>query len=139
MALTKVKTGVVDDSVFAANKNVIINGNFDIWQRGTSFTAPASTDYTTDRFLWGFGGTGVVDILQSTSVPDNTSKFSLQIDVTTADASIAAGDNYGIQTRIEGYDIERFGFGSSDATSLTLSFLGFIIKNRYSLHFIEKQ
>ena len=135
MALTKVTTGVVDDSVFAANKNVIINGNFDIWQRGTSFIAPASTNYTTDRFLWGFEGTGVVDILQSTSVPDNTSEFSVQVDVTTADTSIAAGDNYAIQTRIEGYDIERFGFGSSDATSLTLSF--WVLSSKTGIHCIS--
>jgi len=135
MALTKVKTGVVDDSVFAANKNVIINGNFDIWQRGTSFIAPASADYTADRFIWGAGGTGVVDVLQSTSVPDNTSEFSLQVDVTTADTSIAAGDNYAIQTRIEGYDLQRFGFGSSDATSLTLSF--WVLSSKTGIHCIS--
>lgn len=122
MALTKVKTGVVDDSVFAANKNVIINGNFNIWQRGTSFTAVASGDYTADRSQWAQSGTGVVDILRSTSVPDNLSDFSLQVDVTTADASIAAGDLYNINYRAEGYDVMRFGFGTADATQLTLSF-----------------
>jgi len=121
MALTKVTTGVVDDSVFAANKNVIINGNFDIWQRGTTFTS-ISSGYSADRFTWAQSGSGIVDILQSTSVPDNTSDFSLQIDVTTADSSIAAGDVYNLRYRIEGYDAMRFAFGTSDAKQLTLSF-----------------
>ena len=36
---------------YAAGKNKIINGNFGIWQRGTSFTLAASTrTYTADRF-----------------------------------------------------------------------------------------
>lgn len=114
-----VKTIYVDPSF---GRNVIINGNFDVWQRGTIFTSVASGTYTADRWLWGEVGAGVVDVLQSTNVPDNTSDFSFLIDVTTVDASIAAGDNYAIAYRVEGYDAMQFGFGTADAQSLTLSF-----------------
>ena len=62
-------------------KNRIINGNFDIWQRGTSFSNPDNT-YTADRFLVvpGGGTTGDTVSRQSftagqTDVPNEPSYF----------------------------------------------------------------
>jgi hypothetical protein len=31
-------------------RNAVINGAFDVWQRGSSFTSPSFSDYTADRF-----------------------------------------------------------------------------------------
>jgi len=36
---------------FAAGKNKIINGDFNVWQRGTSFAISANSAYTCDRYL----------------------------------------------------------------------------------------
>ena len=43
---------------FTAGKNRIINGDFGVWQRGTSFTNPAAFSYLVDRWRWGTDGTG---------------------------------------------------------------------------------
>jgi hypothetical protein len=43
---------------FTAGKNKVINGNLDIWQRGTSFTNPANLSYTADRIGIYFDGSG---------------------------------------------------------------------------------
>ena len=43
---------------YSAGKNKIINGDFGIWQRGTSFSNPASDSYSADRFKISYDGTG---------------------------------------------------------------------------------
>lgn len=88
-----------------ANPNLIINGNFEIDQRNVgSITGVANGQYMADRFKWVFVGAGVVDYAQSSTTPNDVSQNSLQIDVTTADASITAADIYYIEYNVEGYD-----------------------------------
>ena len=53
-----------------AGKNKIINGDFGIWQRGTSFSNPAAGAYTADRWYINYGGTGATrTISQQTFTP----------------------------------------------------------------------
>ena len=55
---------------FAAGKNKIINGDFGVWQRGTSFSSPTSSAYNADRFYFAFDGTGATrTISQQTFTP----------------------------------------------------------------------
>lgn len=85
--------------------NKIINGNFDFWQRGTSFTSIAASTYSTDRFKYLKVGAMVHNIVRSTDVPDAKSNYSASIDMTTPDDSIAAGDYTIFEQKIEGYNI----------------------------------
>jgi hypothetical protein len=75
--------------VLEANRNKIINGNFDVWQRGTSFSA---LGYGADRWRSYYtGGTTTVYSQQSftlgqTDVPDNP-EFYARLVVTSDSTS----------------------------------------------------
>jgi hypothetical protein len=105
-------------------RNFIINGNFDFWQRGTLLTLTTSaTGYQPDRFLAAVEGSSlVVDFKQSVLVPTLAesgfqSTHSLQVDVMTAEAAIAAGEYCYVRYIVEGYD-----YGALKNRQVTLSF-----------------
>jgi hypothetical protein len=53
-----VKLASINGGPLAGFRNRIINGNFDFWQRGTSFSNPADNTYTADRWVVGHNGSG---------------------------------------------------------------------------------
>jgi hypothetical protein len=61
VADSSTSTGLSYQANWAAGKNKIINGNFGVWQRGTSFSTTSSLAYTADRW-WtnAFSGTATV-------------------------------------------------------------------------------
>jgi hypothetical protein len=65
-------------------KNKLINGSFDIAQRGTSFVSGANNDdtYNLDRWYILSDGNDAVDITQTTTVPTGA-KYSIGLDVET--------------------------------------------------------
>jgi hypothetical protein len=50
VADSSTSTGLRWQGSQAAGRNLIINGDFSVWQRGTTFTSPSFADYTADRF-----------------------------------------------------------------------------------------
>ena len=63
-------TGLAYTNNFAAGKNAIINGDFGVWQRGTSFSNPSAGAYLADRWTCDFNGTGATRTLsQQTFTP----------------------------------------------------------------------
>jgi hypothetical protein len=118
--------GTAADPVWADNaateSNRIINGDMRIDQRngGASKTinAPLAI-YTLDRWLTrGETTDGVYTVQQVT----DGGKRWLKATVTTADASIGAGQLYFVGQIIEGYNVADLLFGTASAKTFTLSF-----------------
>ena len=105
------------------NKNLLINGGMNIWQRSTSQASITTTGYhTADRWRTSINAFGTWTQSQSTDVPSGQGfGYSLKIDCTTADASPAANDYHSIGQRIEGQNIQHILYGTSNAKSLTFS------------------
>lgn len=105
-------------------KNLIINGDMRVAQRGTSFAGlGATTGYSMDRWQHTESGapTGRFTLTQNA---ETTLDFSncLKVDVTTADVSLAASALYYIRHLIEAQDLQHLKYGQAGAKTLTLSF-----------------
>mgnify|MGYP000966116682 CR=1 FL=1 len=90
-------------------RNKVINGSFDIWQRGTSFTSIADAAYSADRFQYAKSGSMVHDITRSTDVPTIAQagclfNYSVKIDCQTVDSSISSGEYCSFNQPIEGFN-----------------------------------
>jgi len=106
-----------------SNRNLVINGKFSIFQRGTGATTVNGNDvFAADRFKGWANGGGTYTVEQSTDVPNNEFEYSAKLTNTGVDSSVAAGDNYRWATDIEGYNVSQLGYGHSDAKAVTLSF-----------------
>lgn len=107
-----------------SNRNLIINGAMKVAQRGTSSTGlGASSGYfTVDRFRMNFNTSGRLTMTQEaiTDLPGFANAIKLAC--TTADTSIASGENVLLQTRLEGQDLQQLEKGTSGAKPITLSF-----------------
>jgi hypothetical protein len=107
-------------------RNLIINGDMRIAQRGTSSTGITSTFsyHTVDRwFTQGTSSFGTFTQTQDTDVPSGQGfANSLKMQCTTANASLSAGSYLRLEQRIEGQNLQHLKYGTSNAESLTLSF-----------------
>ena len=117
-------TGDLVPSSQFSNRNVIYNGGMQIYQRGAGSPATNNGGFALDRWRYStWGSPGVVDVTQDSDVPSGQGfSSSLKMDVTTADASPAAGDSNGISMKFEGKDLQRFAKGVSGAKASTVSF-----------------
>jgi len=117
------QASAINGGQIGGRRNLAYNGAMKISQRGTQ-TGQTGSSYTAcDRFLTSESGAAVTTSTQETDVPSGQGfANSLEIDVTTADASLAASDNFLIIQRLEGQDLQHLLYGTSGAKDLTISF-----------------
>jgi len=109
----------------AVGRNMVINGAMNVAQRSASVTGiGASSGYfTCDRWrIDTSASAGRLTMSQTADGPNGISANCIKLDCTTADTSIAAGENMTIQHRFEGQNIQRIGSGVAGAKQITLSF-----------------
>jgi len=131
MSKSQIATGgIADDAVTTAKtsysafpfRNLIINGDMSIAQRGTSVSGKTADGYyTTDRWNHSINlGTWSID--QATDVPTGQGFAKSHKMTCTAGGSTSAGTQTYFHTRLEGQNLQMLKKGTSNAESLTLSF-----------------
>ena len=105
-------------------KNRIINGAMVISQRnGTSSVTPANNDYTLDRWQTSVSQSSKLTIQQNAGSVTPAVGYANYLGVTSSSAySVAAGDYFMIQQKIEGFNTYDLAWGTANAKTVTLSF-----------------
>ena len=108
-----------------SNRNLIINGGFQVFQRSTSASGTGASEgyFAPDRFRQAGTGSMRYTASQSTDVPAGYGfSNSLKYDCTTASGTVSAGHFVAIEHRLEGQDVQVFCKGTAQAKQYTISF-----------------
>jgi len=117
VADSSTSTGLRYQSNFAAGKNAMINGAFNVWQRGTTFTSPANGAYTADRFKYAKDGTGTATVSQQAFTAGTAPVSGYESQYFLRCASTAAGTSTFMQMSQPIEDVRTFA-----GQTITLSF-----------------
>ena len=151
MAIDKITTAAITDGTITSSdlasgavpnqsafKNIIINGDMSIAQRGTSQASAGSSagSYdTVDRFLFA-ENFGDFTISQETDVPTGQGfAKSMKFDCTTANASPATNGYLLLQQKVEGQNLQYLKKGTANAESVTMSF--WVKSNKTGTYILE--
>ena len=108
-----------------SHRNVWINGEFSVAQRGTQQTSITSlSGYATggpDRCFIVVSGHGTWTVKQGTDAPPGFQNC-MELISTTGDSSVGSSASVRWWQRFEGQNLQRFAKGTSDAKEFTLSF-----------------
>jgi len=96
-------------SLKSGRKNLLINGGFDVWQRGTSFTSTSVNEYSADRFRTeGYGLSTTISRQSFTAGQTDVPNFPTYF-CRVATSTVSAGQFWGFQQRIETPQVMSYG------------------------------
>jgi hypothetical protein len=118
---------LLESAQYAAGKNKIINGDFGVWQRGTTFTNPATSAYTADRMRLGQDGTGgTLTVSQQSFTPGTAPvagyessyfyRYAWSVAQTTATVNTVIGQNIEDVRTFAGQTITISFYAKADTT-----------------------
>ena len=107
------------------NRNMVTNGAMAVAQRSTSSTGLGANSgyFVTDRYAISVAdaSAGRFTMSQSSDAPEGFG-YSLKLDCTTADTSIASGERLMLRHKMEGQNLQQLKKGTSNAEPFTISF-----------------
>ena len=119
-------SGDLVPSTALSNRNMIINGGMQVWQRATAATAVSSGYSTVDRWAVYENSSGALTsekyTMSVTELNTTGHATALKLLCTTADTATGAADYMFLRTSIEGQDLQQLQYGSANAKTITLSF-----------------
>ena len=129
-AATSGQAVAVDISNPRSFRNLIINGSYQINQRGDQTGIGGSSVYTLDRWLFGRenGSNSTRWSISQTALAKTDLPYTaghrncMKLDCTTSSSNSGSNDTSYICQRIEGYNCSHLNWGNSGAKTLTLSF-----------------
>jgi hypothetical protein len=126
MALTQVDQGLLGPQAqYTGFKNHIINGAMMIDQRnlGAEVNPAAAGTYYLDRWFTISSAASKFKIGQNAGSVTPPTGFTNYLGCTSLSAySVGASDSFGVEQRIEGFNIADLGWGTASAATVTLSF-----------------
>ena len=124
----QIGTSVANTSLGAGDaslmKNRIINGNFMISQyNGSSSTTPTGSTYIIDRWRLIVSASSKLSVQQNAGSVTPPVGFPNYLGLTSlAATTVAAGDEYVLYQKIEGFNTADLNWGTANAKTVTLSF-----------------
>jgi hypothetical protein len=102
VADSSTSTGLSYQANWAAGKNKIINGDFSVWQRGTSFSSPSDDTYSSaDRWKVSRDGSPTFTVSQQAAVAAAISGYNPQYYLRYNVTSLGGATSFGARQRIE--------------------------------------
>ena len=126
------------DLISAGRKNMVINGKFEVDQRGNTGTVGSGHQYHTDRFIVRNSSSGVISAQTSANASSNAPGFRnwFQVECDGTDGAPSGGEYVRIQHRVEGYNcFMDWGLSGGNKDYITASF--WVKSNQTGIHCVS--
>ena len=122
LTYTQTEVTAKDTAARAGRKNMLLNGDYTVWQRSESATALTTDIYSSvDRWKTRVTDTSEFTVSKSSESPSGFAS-SCKWDCTTANASPSSGVSIIHQQAMEGQNLQHLQYGLATAKAVTASF-----------------